>query len=123
MSKENICRLLDSTLIVASHDKGEPPSWVPAFRGEEVVWVDREIFEQLKELRDNKPCGICPKEIKKNCKIDKELKKFKDDIEKQEKRVYKKINPILELYDHGKIRRKELIEKLSEAFYELDKDD
>ena len=123
MSKENICRLVDPTLIVAPHDNGEPPSWVPAFRGEEVVWVDREIFEQLKELRNNKPCDICPKEIKKNCKIDKELKRFIDDIETQEKRVYKKINPILELYDHGKIKRKEFIEKLSEAFYDLDKDD
>lgn len=123
MSKENICRLVDPTLIVAPHDIGEPPSWVPAFHGEEVVWVDRKIFEQLKELRDNKPCGICPIEIKKKCKIDKERTKFINDLETQKKRVYEKINPILKLYDNGKIKRKELIEKLSEAFYDLDKDD
>lgn len=67
--------------------------------------------------------NICPIEIKKKCKIDKEQKEFTNDIRMQEKRVYERINPILKLYDNGKIKRKELIEKLSDAFYDLDKDD
>lgn len=67
-SKENICRLSDDPgLIVAPHDKGEPPSWVPALHGEQIVWVDREIFDKLKELRNKKPCNICPKEINEKC--------------------------------------------------------
>jgi hypothetical protein len=131
MSEENICRLVDPRLIVAPQDKGSPPSWVPAFHGEEVVWVDREIFDKLKKLRDDKPCNICPTEIKKKCEIsklcrgvaDEELEKFKNDITAQEKRVNEKINPILELYDQGKIKRKELVEKLSEAFYSLEEND
>lgn len=122
MSKEDICRLVDPELIVAPHDNGSPPSWVPAFHGEEVVWVDREIFDKLKKLRDNKPCEICPIEIKKNCKIvTKELKKFDNDLKTQEKEVYEKIDPILKLYDNGKIKKRELIEKLSEAFHDLEK--
>jgi hypothetical protein len=56
-------------------------------------------------------------------KIDEDQKKFIDDIEMQEKRVNNKISPILELYNQGKIDLKELVEKLSQAFYELDKDD
>lgn len=131
MNKENICRLVDPKLIIAPHDKGSPPSWVPAFHGEEVTWVDREIFDKLKKLGDDKPCDICPIEIKENCEINKwcsdvtgeELKEFKNDIETQEKRVHERINPILELYDRGKIKRKELVEKLSEAFYNLERND
>ena len=131
MSKENACRLVDPTLIVAPQDKGESPSWVPAFNGEEVVWVDRETFDKLKKLRENKPCDICPMEIKKKCKIatedleefaNKEKEKFVNDLKIQEKRVNERINPILELYNQGKIESKELVEKLSEAFYDLDKD-
>ena len=71
METKNICRLEDPMLIVAPQDKGEPPSWVPAFHGEEVIWVEREIFDKLKKLRHNKPCKICPIEIKKKCKCEK----------------------------------------------------
>lgn len=124
MNKENICRLVDPELIIAPQDNGSPPSWVPAFHGEEVVWIDREIFGKLKKLRDDKPCEICPIEIKKKCKIaTEELEEFKNDLENQEKRVNEKINPILELYNQGKIKRKEAVEKLSEAFYGLEKND
>lgn len=71
MKTKNICRLEDPMLIVAPHDKGEPPSWVPAFHGEDVVWVEREIFDELKKLRHKKPCKICPIEIKKKCRCEK----------------------------------------------------
>ena len=37
MKTKNICRLEDPMLVVAPHDKGEPPSWVPVFHGEDVV--------------------------------------------------------------------------------------
>lgn len=127
MSKKDICRLVDSELIVAPHDEGSPPSWASAFRGEEVVWVDREIFDKLKKLIDEKPCEICPAEIKKKCKVvlgkftNEELEKFKSDLEDQEKMVNKRIGPILEQYDKGKIKRRELVEKLSEAFHDLEK--
>jgi hypothetical protein len=89
--------------------------------------------------RDERPCDICPIEIKKKCEVNKlcrdikdeeqeefankELSKFENDIKTQEKRVHEKINPILELYDQGKINRKELAEKLSEAFYDLERND
>lgn len=52
-----------------------------------------------------------------------DLKEFRDDLEKQEKRVYKKIGPILDLYYKGKIKKRELIEKLSEAFHSLEIND
>ena len=38
----------------------------------------------------------------------------------QEDKVYKKINPILQLYDEDKITKKELVERLAEAFYSLE---
>lgn len=52
-----------------------------------------------------------------------DLKEFRDDLEKQEKIVNKKIGPILDLYNQGKIKKRELIEKLSEAFYSLETND
>jgi O-phosphoseryl-tRNA(Cys) synthetase len=52
----------------------------------------------------------------------KKKEKFVNDLKIQEKRVNERINPILELYNQGKIESKELVEKLSEAFYDLDKD-
>jgi hypothetical protein len=44
----------------------------------------------------------------------------KNDIESQEKKVYTKIDPILRLYDEGRISKIELVEKLAEAFYDLE---
>lgn len=63
------CLLIDPKVIVAPQDKGEPPSWVPAWHGEKVFWVNRPIFNQLKEKRHKKPCKICPDEIKKKCQV------------------------------------------------------
>ena len=40
----------------------------------------------------------------------------------QKENVDKKISPILQLYDDNKITLKELAEKLSDAFYDLEKD-
>lgn len=37
-----------------------------------------------------------------------------------EENVYKKIDPILQLYKEDKITKKELIERLAEAFYSLE---
>lgn len=66
------CRLEDEDFILAPQDKGEPPSWVPALRGKRVVWVDRKLFEQIKKRRHEKPCEICPDNIKTNCSFHKE---------------------------------------------------
>ncbi len=52
--------------------------------------------------------------------MSKELEEFKKDLELQEKRVHEKIDPILKLRD--KLTEKELVDKLSEAFYELEKE-
>lgn len=41
-------------------------------------------------------------------------------LELQEKKVYEKIDPILQLYDEGNITRIEFVEKLAEAFYSLE---
>ena len=58
-----------------------------------------------------------PNGINKN---NKELEEFKNDLEAQKKRVYEKIDPILQLFDNGKITKKELIDRLAEAFYSLE---
>ncbi len=70
MTKPYSCLLEDKNLIIAPQDKGEPPSWIPRFHGERVVWVDRGIFEILKKEIHNKPCLICPYEVKKYCEND-----------------------------------------------------
>lgn len=51
---------------------------------------------------------------------DKELEEFKKELEIQKQKVYKKIDPILQLYHEGGINKKELVEKLAEAFYSLE---
>ncbi|MBK5191215.1 MAG: hypothetical protein JJE19_06955 [Methanosarcinales archaeon] len=81
--EEDKCRLLDPQLIVAPRDKGEPPLWVPAWHGEDVVRVDRDLFEKLKKLRHeyDKPCNICPDEIKSKCEVE-TLKKYEEKEEK-----------------------------------------
>jgi hypothetical protein len=61
------CRLQDSDFILAPQDKGEPPNWVPAYNNEEVIWVDRKVFDKIKRLRWLKPCKQCPQEVKKSC--------------------------------------------------------
>lgn len=52
-----------------------------------------------------------------------ELKELTDNLEMQKKKVDEKIGPILELCDQGKMTRKELVEKLSEAFHGLEKNE
>lgn len=61
------CRLLSDKLMLAPDEPGEPPSWVPAYPGVEILWVDEELFDQLKKLKYEMPCYICPDEIKKKC--------------------------------------------------------
>jgi hypothetical protein len=61
------CRLQDKDFILAPIDKGEPPSWVPAYNDEEVIWVNREVFDKVKAQRWFKPCSICPQEVKESC--------------------------------------------------------
>lgn len=51
---------------------------------------------------------------------DKELEGFKKELEIQKQKVYEKIDPILQLYHEGEINKKELVEKLAEAFYSLE---
>jgi hypothetical protein len=61
-----MCRLIDDdNPILIAQDKGEPPSWFPAFGYPDanIHWIDREIFNKIKAERMNKPCKICPKEI------------------------------------------------------------
>ena len=52
-----------------------------------------------------------------------EFKIEENDIELQKKRVYEKIGPILKLYDEGELTKIELVNKLIEAFYDLEKED
>lgn len=63
------CRLEDTNFILAPQDKGEPPSWVPAIHGEQVEWVDRELFDKIKARRHDKPCELCTTGIKERCEI------------------------------------------------------
>ena len=50
----------------------------------------------------------------------KDIEEFKKDLQSQKKKVDEKINPILQLYDEWKITKKELVEKLADAFYKLE---
>ena len=63
--------------------------------------------------------------IKGEKKMNKEksLEEFQMDLELQKKRVGEKIDPILQSYYEFKINKKELIEKLAEAFYSLEKEE
>ncbi|MCK4825147.1 hypothetical protein KA005_55880 [bacterium] len=61
------CKLTDHKLIIAPQEPGKPPNWVPYMPHRKVVWVDRVLFDQLKACRYDKPCDICPDEIKKWC--------------------------------------------------------
>ncbi len=47
----------------------------------------------------------------------------KEDVELQKKKVYEKIGPILKLYDEGQLTKIEFVEKLAEAFYQLEEDE
>ena len=67
------CHLISVKVILASHDPGEPPSWIPPFPDVEVFWVNRVLLDQLKELRYKMPCNICPDEIRKKCEVYKEF--------------------------------------------------
>lgn len=51
-----------------------------------------------------------------------DIEEFKKNLQSQEKKVNKKIGPILKLYDEGKITKIELVEKLSDAFYQLEEE-
>jgi len=85
--KPNDCYLMNPKLIVAPQDKGSPPSWVPAWNNERVVWVDRELFDKLLKLREHKPCDICPKDVKDIChKEDAEYRDLVDMIEKHRRK-------------------------------------
>lgn len=53
---------------------------------------------------------------------DEEFEQFKRNIAEQKKRVDGKIDPIKQSYNEGKITKRELVEKLADAFHELDKD-
>lgn len=52
--------------------------------------------------------------------MEKEEKIEESNIELQEKKVYEKIDPILQLYNEGNITRTEFVEKLIDAFYSLE---
>jgi len=49
-----------------------------------------------------------------------DIEEFKKNLESQKRKVDEKINPILRSYDKQEINKKQLVEKLSDAFYELD---
>jgi hypothetical protein len=56
-------------VMIGVQDRGEPPSWVPrfAYRDAILVWLYRDEFNILVKRRYDKPCDICPKEVKKAC--------------------------------------------------------
>lgn len=51
-----------------------------------------------------------------------ELEQFKRNLAEQKKRVDEKIDPIKQLYDEGKITQIEFVEKLADAFHELEEE-
>lgn len=53
---------------------------------------------------------------------DEEFEQFKRKIAEQKKRVDEKIDPIKQSYDEGKITKREFVEKLSDAFHELEEE-
>lgn len=53
---------------------------------------------------------------------DEELEQFKRNLAEQKRKVDEKIDPIKQLYDEGKITKRELVEKLADAFHELEKE-
>jgi hypothetical protein len=67
MNEETKCRLLDDKLIVVPHDPGEPPNWAPVRPGMQLVILDRKEFDELKVRKYDRPCDICPDEIKERC--------------------------------------------------------
>jgi len=50
------------------------------------------------------------------------VEEFKKNLQCQKKKVDEKINPILQLYDEGKITKMKLVEKLADAFRRLEKE-
>jgi len=63
------CLMVKNDLILAPHDPGSPPSWAPYHKGAEIHWVDRKLFDQLKKVRYEKPCHICPDFLKSKCEV------------------------------------------------------
>jgi len=53
---------------------------------------------------------------------DEEFEQFKRNIAEQKKRVDEKIDPIKQSYEEGKITKREFVEKLTDAFHELEED-
>jgi len=51
-----------------------------------------------------------------------DIEEFKKNLQSQKKKVDEKINPILQLYYKGEITKKELVEKLADAFYILEEE-
>lgn len=73
------CRLLSPYLVVAPQDKNGPPCWVGITREQEVVYVDRNVFDALLRRKHDMPCDICPDEIKNTCK--RYMEKYHEDVE------------------------------------------
>lgn len=51
-----------------------------------------------------------------------DIEEFTKSLQSQKEKVDEKINPILKLFDEGKITKTELVEKLANAFYRLEKE-
>jgi len=51
-----------------------------------------------------------------------DIEEFKKNLESQKKKVDEKIDPILQSYNKQEINKKELVEKLSDAFYKLEEE-
>lgn len=70
--KDKVCLLEDPKVVIAPQDPGEPPSWVPSLPGGRISWVNRDVFDALITRRHDKPCDICPSEIKEQCEVERE---------------------------------------------------
>ena len=51
-----------------------------------------------------------------------DIEEFKKNLQSQKKKVDETINPILQSYAKGEITKKDLVEKLSDAFYRLEEE-
>lgn len=82
-----------------------------------LVDINKMMAKFIDSIKVTLPTDSTEKNIK-----DEELEQFKRNLAEQKKRVDEKINPIKQLYDEGKITQREFVEKLADAFHELEEE-
>lgn len=92
-------------------------------------WINKEDYPDgfITKLVFKNGVIICEPQYDHNavdiCESEQIMEIEDNNIELQKKRVYDKIAPILKLYDEDRITKIEFVEKLIEAFYNLEEED